>query len=87
MLAVLAIVAALVLLVGFAAFAIHRMKPDWLKIKAESRLAKFSMEIGRSERPPDDRSELEAGRDGLRSCWPSSPRAYADYRASAAQCG
>ncbi len=62
-LAVLAIVAALVLLVGFAAFAIHKMKPDWLKINAESRLAKFSMEIGRSGEPPSDHRELEARRD------------------------
>ncbi len=60
------IVAALALLVGFGAFAIQKMKPDWLKINAESRLAKFSMEIGRSGRPEEPRDqprELEAGRD------------------------
>jgi hypothetical protein len=65
-LAVLVILAAVVLLTGFGAFAVHRMKPDWLKINAESRLAKFSMEIGRSGepgKPGDDRRELEAERD------------------------
>jgi hypothetical protein len=68
-LAVLVIFAAVALLVGFGAFAIHKMKPDWLKINAESRLARFSMEIGRSAepaRPLDERRELEPGRDGLR---------------------
>lgn len=67
MLAVLVILAAVALLAGFGAFAIHKMKPDWLKINAESRLAKFSMELGRSAelaRPLDDRRELERGRDG-----------------------
>jgi hypothetical protein len=73
-LVVLAIVVAFALLIGFGAFAIHKMKPDWLKINAESRLARFSMEIGRSGKPAepgqphvpelprggDDRKELEA---------------------------
>jgi hypothetical protein len=66
-LAVLVILAAVALLTAFGAFAIHRMKPDWLKINAESRLAKFSMEIGRSgepDRPHEERRQLEAGRDG-----------------------
>jgi hypothetical protein len=63
-LAVLAIVAAFVLLIGFA---IHKMKPDKLRIYGESKLAKFGLEIGRSAEPeqppvpePDDRRELEA---------------------------
>jgi len=58
-LAVLVIVAAaLVFLTGFGAFAIQRMKPDWLKINAESRLAKFSMELGRSAEPREPGDEL-----------------------------
>ena len=63
-LAVLAIVVAFVLLTGFA---IHKMKPDKLRIYGESKLAKFGLELGRSgepelppELPPDDRRELEA---------------------------
>jgi hypothetical protein len=66
-LAVLAIVVAFVLL---TAFAIHRMKPDKLRIYGESKLARFGLEIGRSgrtdepEQPPelprDDRREIEA---------------------------
>lgn len=67
MLAVLVILAAVALLAGFGAFAVQKMKPDWLKINAESRLAKFSMEIGRSGEPGKPREaqrELEAGRDG-----------------------
>jgi len=70
-LAVLVIFAVVALLTGFGAFAIHKMKPDWLKINAESRLAKFSMEIGRSGeagKPLDEPRELEPGRDRLRSC-------------------
>jgi hypothetical protein len=60
--AVIMIVVALALLAGFGAFAIYKMKPDWLKINAESRLAKFSMEIGRSDKSgkPSERGELEA---------------------------
>ncbi len=65
-LAVLVILAAVALLAGFGAFAILKMKPDWLKINAESRLARFSMELGRSDKPREERRELEPGRDGLR---------------------
>ena len=64
MLVVLAIFAAVALLVGFA---IHKMKPDKLRIYGESRLAKFGLEISRSgqtDKPRDDRRELEPGRDG-----------------------
>jgi hypothetical protein len=52
-LAVLAIVVAFVLLVGFA---IHKMNPDKLRIYGESKLAKFGLEIGRSGQPrgPDE---------------------------------
>jgi hypothetical protein len=71
-LAVLAIVVVFALLIGFGAFAVHKMKPDKLRIYGESKLAKFGLEIGRSaepgvpekphvlELPPDDRRELEA---------------------------
>ena len=65
---VLAIVAAVALLVGFA---IQRMNPDKLRIYGESKLAKFGLEISRSgktDKPREDRRELEAGRDSLRSC-------------------
>lgn len=68
MLAVLAIVVVFALLIGFGAFAIHKMNPDKLRIYGEAKLAKFGMEISRSGKtdkqgqPPerDDRRELEA---------------------------
>lgn len=79
-LAVYVIFAAVALLVGFGAFAIYKMKPDWLKINAESRLARFSMELGRSDKPRDEPRELEPGRDGLRPCQPYSASPGFAYR-------
>jgi hypothetical protein len=74
-LAVLAIVVVFALLIGFGAFAIHKMNPDKLRIYGEAKLAKFGLEISRSGKtdkpgPPhvlpelprgdDDRKEIEA---------------------------
>jgi hypothetical protein len=60
-LAVLMIVVAFALLVGFGAFVVHKMKPDWLRINAESRLARFSMEVGRSGQPREPAEPAEPG--------------------------
>lgn len=66
MLAVIAVIAVTALLIGLAAFAIEKMKPDKLRIYGESKLAQFGMEITRSEKaetPPGKQKELEAQSD------------------------
>lgn len=66
MLAVVAVIAVIALLIGLAAFAIQKMKPDKLRIYGESKLAKFGLEISRSakvEAPPRQPKELESKSD------------------------
>lgn len=68
MLAVLGVVVVALALIGLGFYGLHRIKPGWLRVQAGVwRLITFSLEIGEpghpavSERPREQRRELEAG--------------------------
>jgi hypothetical protein len=76
-LAVIAVIAVTALLIGLAAFAIEKMKPDKLRIYGESKLAQFGLEITRSEKAET--------RQGSRKNW--KPKATArDHLFSSTAC-
>ncbi|MBV9448969.1 MAG: hypothetical protein JO345_24030 [Streptosporangiaceae bacterium] len=64
-LAALAIVIVILVLSGFGVYAIHKMKPDWLRVDVRFwRALTFGLEIGRSGvtgKPRDEPHQLDAG--------------------------
>jgi hypothetical protein len=51
-------------LFGFSTLAVVLMKPDKVRIYLESRLAKFGVEISRSNKTSKPHEEIEPSRDG-----------------------
>ncbi len=48
----------------FGAYALHKIKPGWLRIHGSLwRLANFSMEVGRPGEPGKPHEEIEPSRD------------------------
>lgn len=54
-----------------AIYAIHKIKPGWLRIHGSVLKAlTFSLEIGKPDDPGKPGNELEPGRDDLQACRP-----------------